>query len=130
LIESHIFIGFAANTMKNELIEAKVLGMVENQSRLQLQCQVLNQEMTTFHFPRNLDYYDQPYIIDLWQSLLAEKLPKLHTITSSSRNCSSYNKSLPSLLTAFPNLVVLRLENFQCKNTELINIADQPPKLR
>jgi hypothetical protein len=118
--------------MKNELIaETQVQGMDENQSGLLLK-QLLNQEMTTFHFPHYLDHYEQSCSIDLWQFLLAEKPPKLHTITSSSCNCSFYNKScfLPSLLTAFPNLVVLRLENFQCKSADLINIADHLPKLR
>jgi hypothetical protein len=131
-----------ANSMKKELIELGVeiqeqeATVEENHEDAELQCKVLqlllNKEITSFHFPPGLNLYHEEMVTELWQSLLAMKPPDLHTIVCKCTNDESWDVRpfFDSLLPAFPNLAVLRLDNLECNNQDLINIANHLPKLR
>jgi hypothetical protein len=128
--------------MKRDLIELDA----ENQANsyrgyprdVELECQMLqlllNPKITSFSFPRNLFWCNQPAGDALWQSLLAEQPPDLHTIVSrSSLKYGTWNMKplFDSMLPLFPNLEVIRLEHFECTDADLINIAAQYlPKIR
>jgi hypothetical protein len=81
-----------ANSMKKELIE--LLGELmhrENYNRdFELECQMmqllLNPKVTSFIFPRGLKSDDQNAATELWQSLLEEQPPELHTMILSRCN--------------------------------------------
>jgi hypothetical protein len=106
------------------------------------QCQMLqlllNQKMTSFHFPLGLMYEDlQGAILDLWHSLLWTKLPNLTTIVIATSYLDETGTDwdiksfiFTSMLTVFPNLEELRLENFVCDDADLSKIAQHLPRLR
>jgi hypothetical protein len=102
-----------------------------------LQCTVLqmlmNKKITSFHFPPDL-MGSGVTATNLWQSLLAQRPPDLHTIVCYCINknmCWDVRPFFNSLLPLYPNLEVLRLaDNFYCTNQDLINISHHLPKLR
>jgi hypothetical protein len=92
---------------------------------------LMNKKITSFHFPPDLTGSGVT-ATKLWQSLVAEQPPDLHTIIC---NCTKNKRwdvepFFDSLLPLFPNLEVLWLANFYCSDQELIKIADHLPKLR
>jgi hypothetical protein len=126
--------------MKKELtdLEAKI----EEQSNgtdfknAKLQSEILqllmNKKLTSFHFPRGLNLLLLNSATKLWERLLVEQPPDLHTIVC---KCTMLNSLdirpfFSSLLSVFPKLEVLRLANFDCTNHDLIKIAHHLPKLR
>ena len=126
--------------MKNELLELELKKQDEDEEKRKydvVQWQVLqlllNQKITSFSFPRELDPEDQTAVTELWQSLVVERPPDLHTIiTRYSFAPTKWNQRpfFNRLLLAFPNLKVLQLIQFECNDTDLISIAEQLPKLR
>jgi hypothetical protein len=71
--------------MKNELIAMACAEMSLGDAVLL--CEVLqlliNKEITSFHFSSGLNEDTELYAFDLWQSLLMEKPPGLHSIVVS-----------------------------------------------
>jgi hypothetical protein len=127
--------------MKTELIELEAKLQAEKHPRnVKLECQILqlllNQKMTSFTFPPDLKLTKQHVITELWHSLVAEQPPDLQTIVSryngdyTSRKSWNKRPFFNSMLQKFPNLEVLRLDQFACKDADLIKIADHLPKLR
>jgi hypothetical protein len=125
-----------ANSMKRELIELEAeMQMKPDYGCLQVQCYQLiqllfNPKITTFTFPPDFNSYDlQPAASDLWQSLVAARLPNLHTIITEN---SWFERPffINSLLPVVPQLEVLRLIQYECEDTDLIKIAQHLPKLR
>jgi hypothetical protein len=113
----------------------------EYQDNIDQQCQILqlllNQKMTSFHFPLGLMYADhQCAISDLWHSLLREKPPNLTTIAIESCYLDEWGTDwdikafATSMLPVFPKLEELRLDYFECDDVDLIKIAQHLPRLR
>jgi hypothetical protein len=122
--------------MRKELFESDFNDKEENPEKTVLQCKVLqllmNKDITIFNFPPGLNSDLQDSATELWQSILRERPLDLHTIIC---KCKEYKRwdvrlFLHSLLPLFPNLQVLRLENFSCNNQDLIRIASHLSKLR
>jgi hypothetical protein len=127
--------------MKNDLLklEAEMQSEAKNKESRKdadLQCKVLqlllNPDITSFQFPLGLDMDNQDAVTELWQGLLDLRPPNLHTIIC---RCTEYESwdvrsFFNSLLPVFPNLEVLRLDNFDCNDQDLYIIADHLPKLR
>jgi hypothetical protein len=126
--------------MKKELVEMefKMQEKAEDEENIrfaELQCKMLqlllNNKITTFHFPPGLNSDSQTAASALCQNIDAEQMPDLHTII---RKCLFDRcwdvKSFFSTLHKFPNLEVLQLARFECDNAELCSIADQLPNLR
>jgi len=96
--------------MKKELFELEAEKQNREEKEVELQCQMLklllNPKITSFNFPRGL-YLEtnQPLVTELWQSLVAEQPPDLHT-------------------------QLLRLTHFECTDPDLINISENLPRLR
>jgi hypothetical protein len=130
--------------MEEELIDLQA-GMLmprEFNRDYRVECQLLrlllNRDITTFSFPPDLNSDFQPLVTDLWKSLLAEQPPDIHTIISrySDFRLTNYLREswnmrpfFNCMLDRLPNLTVLQLEQFPCKNADLIKIAKQLPKL-
>jgi hypothetical protein len=124
--------------MKNELLELMAekqehfpFGDAEDCLMLKL---LLNQKITTFSFPSDLELEHEHLATELWQSLVAERPPDLDTIVSrhwvTDTVCWDRRPFFVSLLPVFPNLQVLRLEKFECNDADLIKISLRLPKLR
>lgn len=102
------------------------------------QCRVLQMllcsKVTTFQFPLGLSSENEAAATKLWQSLVAERPPDLHTII---RKCGkgvvdpwAIEPFFDSMLKSFPNLETLKLDRFTCNNAHLYSIASHLPKLR
>jgi hypothetical protein len=117
--------------MKKELIELMPLLHPENEKHYafsedpEQQCQMLqlllNQKLTSFHFPCRLRSVHQGATADLWHCLLRERPPNLTTIVS--KQGSDFRPFVMNMLPKFPKLEVLRLGYFLCKNADLSRFA-------
>jgi hypothetical protein len=100
--------------MKKELFELEAEKQNMEEKEVELQCQMLklllNPKITSFNFPRGPELAtNQPLVTELWQSLVAEQPPDLHTIV-----CKwNWNQRpfFDSILAVVPNLQVLRLNS-------------------
>lgn len=122
--------------MKNELIE---LMSAEDEDGCELVFLMLrllvNTKIETFKFPRGFlrpEY--RAATTALWQRLAAEQLPDLHTLIAKEgpNSTDKWNFSLlfKATVPSFPNLVVLKLGGFECKDLHLSMIARKLTKLR
>jgi hypothetical protein len=127
--------------MKKELmeLEAKMQSEATERQNLkgaELQCKMLqlllNTDITSFNFPLGVDVYEEDAVGELWQGLLDIRPPNLHTIICKCSKVESWDvKSFfNSLLPVLSNLEVLQLDNFLCKDQDLMDIANHLPKLR
>lgn len=125
-----------AKNQETSLLAAATPGEIEED--VVLQCQILqlllNKKITTFHFPTGLNLDSQANANALWQALVDEQPPDLHTIVKRCRDdgTTPWNMEafLLSMLGIFPDLQVLRLEHFVCDDSHLCKIAEHQPKLR
>lgn len=132
--------------MRKELIELEALMQTEAEDQdeiyedqVEQQCQVLklllNDKVTSFHFPSGLDLSKQTAASALWRRLVAERPPDLQTIVFRCRP-DSYTPGwvirpfFSNMVTLFPQLQVLQLDTFTCHNSHLTKIADNFPQLR
>jgi hypothetical protein len=129
--------------MKKELIELDA-EMQKNETAaknsFEVQSQVLghllNPEITTLYFPRELTRIEnQAAGIDLCKKLVALRPPALHTVVAlsplSTFEDNWSTKTLTnSLVEAFPNIEVLRVHGCVWGDDDLRNVADCLPKLR
>jgi hypothetical protein len=93
---------------------------------------LLNQKITSFFFPTNIDI-SKVKITALWQGLWEILSPNLHTFvwkSTFSQDIRPYVNSLLMVPAIMPNLEVLRLHSFVCNSQHLNNVADHLPKLR
>jgi hypothetical protein len=114
----------------------------EQEDCIEQQCQMLqlllNQKMTSFHFPPRLRSVHQGAVSDLWHSLLREKPPNLTTIVSNWNYIEieegeidwDIEASVASILPVFPKLQVLKIAHFVCDDAELSRISLHLPCLR
>lgn len=132
--------------MKKELMELQAKDFPDTISGsdhgdIEMQCQMLqllmNKKITTFNFPMDLKSDNQATATELWQSLLAEMPPDLHTIIVRNRPKDYAIKPWDArpffdrlLLMLVPNLEVLLIDKFVCDDSDLSKIADHLPKLR
>lgn len=126
--------------MKKELVEKEFKMQenaedAENIELAELQCRMLqlllNNKITTLHFPPGLDSDSQTAASALCRSIDVEQMPDMHTIV---RKCLFDRcwdvKPFFSTFQKFPNLEVLQLARLECDNAELCTIAETLPKLR
>jgi hypothetical protein len=117
--------------MRNELIQLDT-DMGVNRSNSSERCQMLklllNQEVASFRFPSYLRLADDHAVTELWQGLLAEQPPGLHTVISSS-HWNQQRLFFDSMLPWFPKLEALEL-GLVCNDVDLTNISEQLPNLR
>lgn len=129
--------------MKNELIELDIKMQAkahEDRENLEddivlqwtMVLMLLNEEMTSFQFPADLNLDTGLSPSDLWQRLLAMQPHDLHTIVCKCKKykCWDVRPFFDSLLPRFPNLEVLQLANFSCTDQDLHNIVERLTKLR
>lgn len=133
---------FTANTMKKELIELDsiVSGSIPADSfevRCHLLQLLLNPKITSICLPYSTLRTEEENLAastDLCHSLLAARLPELHTLTSSYSSWETQGDMklliLNNILDTFSTIEVLNLGQFVLDDTDLCRIADQLPKLR
>jgi hypothetical protein len=96
--------------------------------RCQMLRMLLNQDISSFRFPVYVRSAGHHAVTELWQGLLAEQPPGLHTIISSSL-WNQQRLFFDSMLQWFPKLEALELA-LVCTDVDLTNIAEQLPNLR
>jgi hypothetical protein len=123
--------------MKSELFQLEAKRLVEDIEDIEMHRRALklliNSKITSFAYPPGpgLVSLQAAAFHELWNDLVEERPPDLHTIVC--RSLSDDGNVRPifdSALTAFTGLEVLQIENFVASDVDLCSIADRLPKLR